>query len=70
MDGVNPFGLRSSSWSTWPVVLVNYNISPWLAFKEGHLLLSLIVPRKHGCYLAPLIDELLELWNGIEIFNA
>ena len=21
-------------------------------------------------YLAPLIDELLELWNGIEIFDA
>ena len=25
MDGVNPFGLRSSTWSTWPICLVNYN---------------------------------------------
>ena len=75
MDGVNPFGLRSSSWSTWPVVLVNYNIPPWLAIKKGHLLLSLVVPGKHkvknmDVYLAPLIVELLELWNGIQIFDA
>ena len=27
-DGVNPFGLRSTKWSTWLVVLVNYNIPP------------------------------------------
>ena len=36
MDGVNPFGLRSSSWSTWPVCLVNYNLLPWLEIKKGH----------------------------------
>ena len=71
MDGVNPFGLRSSLlWRTWPVVLVNYNIPSWLAIKKGHLLLSLILPRKHkvknmDVYLAPLIDELLVLWNGV-----
>ena len=23
IDGVNPIGLRSTKWSTWPVVLVN-----------------------------------------------
>ena len=72
MDGVNPFGLRSSSWSTWPVCLVNYNLPPWLAIKKGHLLLSLIVPRKYkvknmDVYLAPLIDELHTLWNGIKV---
>ena len=72
MDGVNPFGLRSSSWSTWPVCLVNYNLPPWLAIKKGHLLLSLIVPGKYkvknmDVYLAPLIDELRILWNGIEV---
>ena len=26
MDGVNPFGLRSTTWSTWPIVVVNYNL--------------------------------------------
>ena len=63
MDGVNPFGLRSSSWSTWPMCLVNYNIPPWLATKKSHLLLALIVPRKYNVknmdvYLAPLVEEL------------
>ena len=75
MDGVNPFGLRSSSWITWPMVLVNYNIPPWLAIKKGHILLSLIVLEKHkgknmDVYLAPLIDELLVLWNGVDVFDA
>ena len=63
MNGVNPFGLHSTKWSMWPVVLVNYNIPPWLSIKKGHLLLSLIIPDKRkvkniSVYLAPLIDEL------------
>lgn len=74
MDGVNPFGLRSSSWSTWPVCLVNYNLPPWMAIKKGHLLLSLIVPGKYkvknmDVYLAPLVDELKLLWEGIEVHD-
>jgi hypothetical protein len=47
LDGVNPFGIRSTRWSTWPVVLVNYNIPPYMAIKKEHLLLSLIVPGKY-----------------------
>ena len=45
-DGVNPYGLRLTNWSTWTVVLVNYNIPPWLCIKKGHLLLSCIVLGK------------------------
>ena len=72
MDGVNPFGLRSTTWSTWPVVLVNYNIPPWLTIKKGHLFLSLLIPGKHkvknmDIYLAPVVDELKLLWEGINI---
>ena len=72
MDGVNPFGLRSTSYSVWPVVLVNYNIPPWLSTKKGHLLLSLLVPGRYkvknmDVYLSPLIDELKELWEGIVV---
>ena len=69
-DGVNPFGLWSSSWSTWPIFLVNYNLPTWLAIKKGHLLLSLIVLEKYkvknmDIYLAPLVEELQTLWYGI-----
>lgn len=72
MDGVNPFGLRSSTWSTWPICLVNYNLPPWLAIKKGHILLSLIVPGKYkvknmDVYLRPLVEEFQELWTGIQV---
>ena len=72
MDDVNPFGIQSSSWSTWPISLVNYNLPPWLDIKKGHLLLSLIVPGKYkvknmDIYLAPLAEELQTLWYGIEV---
>ncbi|MCO5578738.1 hypothetical protein L7F22_032583 [Adiantum nelumboides] len=73
-DGVNPFGLRSTKWSTWPVVLVNYNIPPWLSIKKGHLILSLLIPGKRkvkdmSVYLAPLIEELQDLWTGIKVVD-
>ena len=72
MDGVNPYSLRSTTWSTWPVVLVNYNIPPWLCIKKGHLLLALLIPGKYkvknmDVYLAPTMDELKQLWEGIPI---
>lgn len=71
-DGVNPFGVQSTSWSTWPVIIVNYNIPPWLTIKKGHLILALIVPGKYkvkslDVYMAPLIDELQILWRGVTI---
>jgi hypothetical protein len=33
-DGVNPFKQTHSTWSTWPVVLLNYNLPPWLSTKK------------------------------------
>ncbi|MCO5577427.1 hypothetical protein L7F22_031259 [Adiantum nelumboides] len=73
-DGVNPFGLRLTKWSTWPVVLVNYNIPPWMSIKKGHLILSLLIPDKRkvkdmSVYLAPLIKELQDLWTGIKVVD-
>ena len=26
LDGVNPFSDQSTKWSTWPVLLINYNL--------------------------------------------
>ncbi|XP_073225534.1 uncharacterized protein [Cicer arietinum] len=34
-DGMNPHGLQSISHSTWPVILVIYNLPPWLCMKRG-----------------------------------
>ncbi|KAL3682319.1 hypothetical protein R1sor_000341 [Riccia sorocarpa] len=70
-DGVSPYGVKSSSHSTWPVVLTNYNVPPWLASKKGFLLLALIIPgpkkvRNIDIYLEPLVEELQQLWNGVD----
>ena len=57
------------------MVVVNYNIPPWETTKKGNIFLSFLVPGKHkvknmDVYLAPLIKELQELWNGIEVFDV
>ena len=35
VDGFNTFGSLSSTHSVWPVVLVTYNIPPWLSMKRS-----------------------------------
>ena len=46
-DGFNPFGSNSASHSTWPVVLIMYNLPPELAIKAQNLLLTILIPGKH-----------------------
>jgi hypothetical protein len=43
MDGVNQHGNNSNSHLTWPIVLVNYNLLPWMSVKAVHLILCAIV---------------------------
>ena len=33
-DGISPFGTMRSKYSLWPIVMMNYNIPPWLAIKR------------------------------------
>ncbi|KAL3689491.1 hypothetical protein R1sor_015800 [Riccia sorocarpa] len=69
--GISPYGVKSSSHSTWPVVLTNYNVPPWLASKKSFLLLTLIIPgpkkvKNFDVYLQPLVEELQQLWTGVD----
>ena len=34
IDGVNPHSIQSSNYSVWPVVIINYNIPPWMTIKK------------------------------------
>lgn len=43
-DGFNPFRMTSLSHSTWPIVLVNYNLPHWLSMKPKNLILSTLIP--------------------------
>ena len=68
-DGINPFnnGL-SNRYSCWPVVLVTYNLPPWLCMKRKFMMLTVLVSGPHepgnnlDVFLQPLIDDLMKLW--------
>jgi hypothetical protein len=77
LDGVNPFSNQSLSHSTCPVVLLNYNLPPWLVKKQFFIMLALFIPGKESVtaenvdiYLAPLVEEFLQLWRGIEAVDV
>ncbi len=76
-DGVNPYKQNRSTWSTWPVLLLNYNLPPWLSTKTFFIVLALLIPGKESVtsdvfdvYLEPLVDELLELWAGVPAYDV
>ncbi|KAD5802761.1 hypothetical protein E3N88_14121 [Mikania micrantha] len=76
-DGINPFGNMSSRHSTWPVLLCNYNLPPWLCMKRKYIMMKLLIqrPKQPGndidVYLAPLIDDLKTLWvSCIDVYDA
>jgi len=76
-DGFNPFCDLSTCHSTWPIVLIPYNLPPWMCMKPSSFILSMIIPGKRAprndidVYLRPLIEELTELWNtGVETFDS
>ncbi|KAL6312664.1 hypothetical protein AAG906_018929 [Vitis piasezkii] len=76
-DGFNPFGNMSISYSMWPVVLIPYNLPPWMCMKQTFFMLSLLIPGPTApgndidIYLQPLIDELNDLWDvGVETYDA
>lgn len=75
-DGFNPFGNMSTSHSTWPVVVVPYNLPPWKCMKKEFTIMTLLIPgpqspgKEIDVYLRPLIDELKELWqNGVPTYD-
>jgi hypothetical protein len=76
-DGFNHFGNMSNSYSTWPVMLVPYNLPPWMSMKQASIMLSLIIQgpsapgMKIDVYLESLISELKELWDvGVPTYDA
>ena len=76
-DGFNPYGIMSSTYSTWPVILIPYNLPPWMCMKRSSFMLSLLIssptsPRNDiDVYLQPLVEELMELWDfGVKTFDV
>ena len=58
-DGINPFGNLCSSHSSWLVLLMIYNLPPWLCMKRKYIMLCMMIagPRQPSndidVYLTP-----------------
>ncbi|XP_060963569.1 uncharacterized protein LOC133033047 [Cannabis sativa] len=77
VDGINPHTTLNSKYSCWPVLLVMYNLPPWLVMKRKFTMLTLLIsgPSQPGndidVYLAPLVDDLSQLWyEGVPAYDA
>ncbi|KAL5576570.1 hypothetical protein UlMin_018269 [Ulmus minor] len=75
-DRFNPFSHMSTSYSMWPVILIPYNLPPWLTMHRSNYLLSLLIPgpkspgKDFDVFLRPLIEELKVLWDGVQSFDS
>ena len=43
IDGMNLFGNMSTNHSSWPVLLVIYNLPPGLCMKQKYMMLSMMI---------------------------
>ena len=66
----------STTHSTWHVILIPYNLPPWMCMKRSYFILSLLIPGPTSprndidMYLQPLVEELKELWDvRVEMFD-
>jgi hypothetical protein len=71
-DGFTPFTESAASYSCWLVFAIPYNLPPTLWMKYEHMFLCLIVPSPDNprpqlnVMMQPLIEELKQLWVGVE----
>jgi len=72
-DGVNPYVDLSTNHFTWLVLLLNYNMPPWLTTKKFFVMLILLILANDfvkneniNVYLQPLVEELEKLWKGVK----
>jgi len=42
-DGMNPYGNLNTQHSSWPILLVIYNLPPWLCIKRKYMMLSMMI---------------------------
>jgi hypothetical protein len=73
LDGVNPFLHTNSTHSTWPVLMLLYNLPPYPVTKKKFIQLCILISRKTSptnenidVFIRPLVEELLELWGGVD----
>nr|GEW10909.1 hypothetical protein [Tanacetum cinerariifolium] len=73
VDGFNLPDNLSQSYSMWPVILITYNMPPWLCMKKSSFMLTLLIlgtkslGKDIDVYLRHLIDDLKDLWAKLGV---
>jgi hypothetical protein len=66
-DRMNPFGENKTVHSSWPIILMMYNILTWLYHKRKYLILSILIhgPKQADIdidvFLKPLMKDMRKL---------
>ena len=73
---MNHFGNLSTNHSSWPILLMIYNLPSWLCMKPKYVMLCMMIasprePRNDiDVYLTPLIEDLTKLWvHGVDVYD-
>jgi hypothetical protein len=76
LDGVNPFKLSNTNWSTWSVLILIYNFEPWFVTKKFFISLCILIsgkksptPSNIDVFIRLLLRELKELWHGVHALD-
>jgi sulfur transfer complex TusBCD TusB component (DsrH family) len=75
-DGMKPF-MNNSTHSTWPIVLMIFNLPPWLCNKLRYIIMSGLIPLPQqpgndiDTYFRLLVEDLKVLWynNGVQVWD-
>jgi hypothetical protein len=71
-DGFHPYSSDSTTYSCWPVFMMLYNLPPNKCLKEGFIFLAFVIPgpkepkKQMNIFLCSLMEELKELWQGVD----
>lgn len=75
-DGCTPFSLTAATYSCWPVFVTPLNLPPGVLLRPEYIFLALVVPgpkhpgTKLNILMQPLVDELHQLWRGVNTWDA
>jgi hypothetical protein len=73
LDGINPFRHNNTQHSTWPILMLLYNLPPFLVTKKFFIQVCILIsgkdaPTSEGLdvFIKPLVEELQLLWTGVD----
>jgi hypothetical protein len=71
-----PYNSDSTTYSCWPDFVMPYNLPPNKCLKERFIFPALVImdpkdsKRQMNIFLRPLMEEMEELWQGIDACDS